>query len=362
MFVPGGAAQLGRDFLGRRRRSGHVHPDPQVLHRQPEHAGPAIDAALARGRNLILTPGVYDLKAPILVTRPDTVVLGLGFATLVPQNGTAAMLVLADPGVKLSGMIFDAGPRNSPVLLQVGSPFGHTAGDPADPTLVQDVFFRIGGATAGQATNSLVVNSSNVILDDIWAWRADHGAGVGWTSNVADTGLIVNGNDVTAYGLFVEHYQKTQVIWNGQGGTDIFFQNEMPYDPPSQAAWMDGANDGYPAFEVTGNVKSFHGYGHGQLLLLQPGRAHLRNGGLPGSRHSWRRASRHPHPVPQRVGWHQLRGQRDRRTGEPGPARSQRRGELPLTSRGRRRRRRRRPRGQTRAGYRQMAAATPPGA
>ncbi len=58
----------------------------------------AIDAALALGKNLILTPGVYDLKAPILVTRPNTIVLGLGFPTLVPQNGTAALQVLGVPG------------------------------------------------------------------------------------------------------------------------------------------------------------------------------------------------------------------------------------------------------------------------
>ena len=122
--------------------------------------------------------------------------LGLGFPTLVPQNGTAAMQVLGVPGVKLSGMIFDAGPKNSPVLLQVGGPLAAGTGSAADPTLVQDVFFRIGGATAGSATNSLVVNSSHVILDDIWAWRADHGAGVGWTANTANTGLVVNGNNV----------------------------------------------------------------------------------------------------------------------------------------------------------------------
>ena len=79
----------------------------------------AIDAALALGQNLLLTPGVYDLKAPILVSRPNTIVLGLGFPTLVPQNGTAAMQVVGVPGVKLSGMIFDAGPKNSPVL-QIG--------------------------------------------------------------------------------------------------------------------------------------------------------------------------------------------------------------------------------------------------
>ncbi len=231
----------------------------------------AIDAALALGKNLILTPGVYDLKAPILVTRPNTIVLGLGFPTLVPQNGTAAMQVLGVPGVKLSGMIFDAGPKNSPVLLQVGGPLAAGTGSAADPTLVQDVFFRIGGATAGSATDSLVVNSSHVILDDIWAWRADHGAGVGWTSNTADTGLIVNGNDVTAYGLAVEHFQKNEVIWNGQGGRDIFFQNEMPYDPPSQAAWMSGAADGYPAFVISPKVTSFSGYGLGSYCFFNQG-------------------------------------------------------------------------------------------
>jgi len=232
----------------------------------------AIDAALALGKDLILTPGVYDLAAPIVVTHPDTIVLGLGFPTLVPQHGTAAMRVLSGRGVKLSGLIFDAGPQNSPVLLQLGGPLAGRTGSPADPSLVQDVFFRIGGATAGSATTSLAVNSSDVILDDIWAWRADHGAGVGWTSNTADTGLIVNGDDVTAYGLAVEHYQKDEVIWNGNRGTDIFFQNEMPYDPPSQAAWMSGpTTNGYPAFLISPKVTSFSGYGLGSYCFFNQG-------------------------------------------------------------------------------------------
>ena len=232
----------------------------------------AIDAALVLGRNLILTPGVYDLRAPIVITRPNTIVLGLGFPTLVPQNGRAAMQVLGVPGVKLSGMIFNAGPENSPVLLRVGGPLATGSGSASDPSLVQDVFFRIGGATAGSATGSLVVNSSHVILDDIWAWRADHGAGAGWTSNTADNGLTVNGNDVTAYGLAVEHYQKNEVVWNGQGGEDIFFQNEMPYDPPSQAAWMSSpTTDGYPAFLISPKVTSFTGYGLGSYCFFNQG-------------------------------------------------------------------------------------------
>ena len=253
--TPGTAIPIGRFFIA-----------------TPRDPVPVINAALARGQNLILTPGVYSLHQSIEVTRPDTVVLGLGFPTMVPANGVVSMRVASVPGVKLSGMIFAAGPVNSPILLQVGSQPGLGLADPADPTLVQDVFFRIGGATPGQATTSLVVNISQVILDDIWAWRADHGKGVGWTGNVGDTGVVVNGDHVTGYGLFVEHYQKYEVIWNGKNGTDIFFQNEMPYDPPSQAAWMaDQRTDGYPAFLITHQAAGFHGYGMGSYSFFNQG-------------------------------------------------------------------------------------------
>jgi hypothetical protein len=236
----------------------------------PSTPVPVIDAALALGKDLFLTPGVYDLDQPILVSRPDTVVMGLGFATLVPQRGNAAMIVAANTGVKLSGLIVDAGPVNSPVLLSVGIP-GLGAGTAADPDTIQDVFFRIGGAatTPVSATVSLLDNASNSIIDDVWAWRADHGNDVGWTDNQGDTGLVVTGNDVTAYGLAVEHYQQNEVIWSGQGGTDVFFQNELPYDPPTQSDWMESpSQDGYPAFLVTPNVTTFQGYGLGSYVVF----------------------------------------------------------------------------------------------
>jgi hypothetical protein len=239
---------------------------------QPADSAATINDALGSGRDLILTPGIYHLNQSIKVTRPDTVVLGLGFPTLIPENGIVSMTVASAKGVSISGMIFDAGATNSPALLQVGSGHARSDNDASDPTALQDVFFRIGGAELGKATNSLVVNSNNVILDDIWAWRADHGNGVGWTSNTADTGVIVNGNNVTAYGLFVEHYQKYEVIWNGNGGTDIFFQNEMPYDPPSQAAWMEAPGvDGWAAFKVASTVTSFSGYGMGSYSFFNQG-------------------------------------------------------------------------------------------
>jgi hypothetical protein len=239
---------------------------------QPMDSAAMINDALGSGRDLILTPGVYHLNQSIKVTHPDTVVLGLGFPTLIPEHGIVSMTVASVKGVSISGMIFDAGTMNSPALLQVGSGPAISDHDASDPTTLQDVFFRIGGAEPGKATNSLIVNSDNVILDDIWAWRADHGNGVGWNSNTADTGVIVNGNNVTAYGLFVEHYQKYEVIWNGKDGTDIFFQNEMPYDPPSQAAWMEAPGvDGWAALKVSRTATGFSGYGMGSYSFFNQG-------------------------------------------------------------------------------------------
>jgi hypothetical protein len=245
-------------------------PISQFFIAQTTNSAAQINAQLLLGKNLIFTPGVYNLNQTLLVARPDAVVLGIGFPTLIPENGIVSMIVLPSKGVMLSGMIFDAGIPNSPLLLQFGTLFGATSS--SDPAAIQDVFFRIGGAEAGQANVSLSVSSNNTILDDIWAWRADHGNGVGWTDNTADTGLIVTGNNVTAYGLFVEHYQEYEVIWAGNGGTDIFFQNEMPYDPPSQAAWMEAPGvDGWAAFKVANTVTSFSGYGLGSYSFFNQG-------------------------------------------------------------------------------------------
>src|SRR5450759_2505773 len=236
----------------------------------PSNSASDMTSALAKGKNLILTPGIYALDDAITAPHPDAVILGLGFATLVPQNGDAALKVVSNKGVKLAGFMVDAGPVNSDVLVSVGTP-GQSTGSATNPDLISDVFFRIGGATVGKATVSLVVNADNAILDHIWAWRADHGnpGTVGWNVNTADTGLKVTGDNVTATGLFVEHYQKNEVIWSGQGGNVVFFQNELPYDPPTQAGWMASpTQQGYPAFLVTPNVKTFSGTGMGSYVVF----------------------------------------------------------------------------------------------
>jgi hypothetical protein len=227
-----------------------------------------MNSALSNGCNLFFTPGVYHLSQTLNVTKANTVVLGIGMPTLIPDNGVNAMSVADVDGVRLKGLLFDAGTTNSQSLLTVGTA-GSGVSHASNPTTIQDVFFRVGGAGAGKATNSLTVNSNDTIIDHIWAWRADHGAGVGWTTNTADNGLIVNGNNVLATGLFVEHYQKYEVQWNGQNGKTIFFQNEMPYDVPNQAAWMSTpTTNGYAAYKVANSVTTHEAWGVGSYCYF----------------------------------------------------------------------------------------------
>lgn len=254
--------------------AGHSLPLTDFYVATPAADAKDLNVALARGKNILFTPGIYHIDRTLQVKRPDTILLGLGMATLEAEQGVDILHVANVPGVEITGLIFDAGAQNSRVLLRVGDTHrgphghGHPGSDPSDPTLLSDVFFRIGGPHVGKATVSLQVDADDVILDDIWAWRADHGSGVGWTSNTADTGVIVNGDRVTATGLFVEHYQKYDVIWNGEYGSTIMFQNEMPYDPPSQEAWRSGPTLGYAAYKVADHVRHHEAWGLGSYCYF----------------------------------------------------------------------------------------------
>jgi len=222
----------------------------------------SINAALAQGKHVLFTPGVYKLDAAINVNNPGTVLLGLGIATLQADNGVTALNVADVDGVKIAGLLIDAGATSSQVLVRMG-PLGGTASHAADPSSLHDVFFRVGGAAVGRAATSLQVNSAGVIGDDLWIWRGDHSFGVGWNSNTAANGLVVNGADVTLYGLFVEHYQNYQTLWNGNGGRTYFYQSEAPYDVPDQAAWMAGSTNGYASYKVASGVTTHQAWGLG---------------------------------------------------------------------------------------------------
>lgn len=241
---------------------------------RPTDSAHTINDALQHGKDLLLTPGVYKVTEAIHIVRANTILMGMGLATVTPINGTAAILVDDVPDVSISAITVDANTVNSAVLVQVGTPNSHVhhADSRFAPTAttLSDVFVRVGGSYAGHATTSFEINQDNVLIDHTWLWRADHGnrGTIGWTVNTGDHGLVVNGDHVTALGLFVEHYQQTQIVWNGDAGQTIFLQSEAPYDPPNQAAYMNGTENGYPFYQVADTVRSHEASGMTTVTLF----------------------------------------------------------------------------------------------
>ncbi|MGY4397152.1 hypothetical protein ACVWZA_002343 [Sphingomonas sp. UYAg733] len=268
VFVPPVRTDSGGISWASGLPAGRSIPLSRFFIARPGMTAREINRALARGRNLLLTPGIYRLTEPLRVDRANTIVLGLGLATVLADAGAMALKVADVPGVVIAGLLIDAGPANSPVLMEVG-PRG-AAGDHRDnPISLSDLFFRVGGATVGNATTCLEINSDHVLGDHLWIWRADHGdresgrVHVGWDESTGDQGLVVNGDDVALYALFVEHFQKYQTLWNGERGRTYFYQNELPYDPPGQAAYMAGKTRGWAAYKVADRVEDHQAIGLG---------------------------------------------------------------------------------------------------
>lgn len=226
-----------------------------------------LNTALAAGKNLLFTPGIYELGASLVVSRAGTVVLGIGYPSLVPMAGTPAMTLADEGGIIVAGLTLDAGPVNSEALLLVGPP-GSSADHGADPTFLMDLYCRVGTSLAGSASSCVTINSHDVVADHVWLWRADHGPSAtrdrpGWAVNRSPNGLVVNGDDVTFYGLFNEHFQEYQTLWSGNRGRTYFYQSEMPYDPPDQASWSHDGIDGYASYKVADGVTVHEAWGLG---------------------------------------------------------------------------------------------------
>ena len=231
---------------------------------KPGATSAEMNKALSSGKNLLITPGMYTLDEPLRITRPGTVVLGIGWATLIPgeKNREGAIVIDDVDNVAVASLLFDAH-YSSDTLLKVGD--RKTSADhSANPVLLSDLFFRIGGFRPDpvHVDRAVEINSNNVVGDHFWIWRADHGVrgSVGWNVNTAPNGLVVNGDDVTVYGLFNEHFQEYQTLWNGENGRMYFYQCETPYDSPSQAHYMseNGTRPGYAAYKVSDGVKNHY--------------------------------------------------------------------------------------------------------
>lgn len=232
-----------------------------------------LQAALDEGKDLVLSPGIYFLTQPLVVKKPNQVILGIGLATLVaPQDGSPCIRVQAGtPGVKIASVVLEGSVQKEPFsthanadkvrsLIDFGEVDKTDPGDASNPGLLSDIFTRVGGSNPDRTvkTDAMVrIFSGNVVGDNLWLWRADHVKlrpgeepndpnfplyhQVGWELEedgerklidecICKNALVVEGNDVSIYGLFAEHTIEDQMIWKGENGNVSFFQCELPYD------------------------------------------------------------------------------------------------------------------------------------
>jgi len=238
---------------------------------KPGASAADINQALTQYKYIIITPGVYHLSDTIQVTKPNTVIYGLGLPSLVSDTGKPAIAVSDVDGVQLSGILFDAGQTMGTNLLEVG-PTGSTLSHAKNPTFLHDIFCRVGGMNhQSQTKNCVTINSNDVVGDNLWFWRADHGNNVGWNNNKGETGIIVNGKNVMAYNLMVEHFQKYQTIWNGDNGRVFEYQSEPPYDVPSQEQWKNGNKNGFASYKIGDSVNTHQALGLGVYNYFRDG-------------------------------------------------------------------------------------------
>ncbi len=234
---------------------------------KPGTKAKTINKQLRKGKHIIFQPGMYLLDEALHVTRANTIIMGLGYATLVPseKNPDSAIVIDDVDGVTVCSLLFDAH-YSSRTLVRVD---GDGERHKDNPTLLADVFFRVGGFRPApvHVDCALEINANDVVGDHFWIWRADHGVenSCGWTVNTSDYGLRVKGESVMIYGLFNEHFQKYQTLWEGEHGRVYFYQCETPYDAIHQDRYMseNGTRAGYAAYKVADNVQTHEAYGLG---------------------------------------------------------------------------------------------------
>ena len=138
---------------------------------------------LDRGKNLLLTPGVYDVDRSLVESRrDDTVVLGLGQATLTAVGG-ATPVVVRRPGRGRRPRRRHRRRRHRELsrdLMHIGrrQPGGdaepRTRHRPARPSTTS----TSASAVRTSASADVVAARStadDVLIDHAWVWRADHG-------------------------------------------------------------------------------------------------------------------------------------------------------------------------------------------
>lgn len=240
-----------------------------------------INAQINAGYHIILTPGTYNLTGSIQINTANTVVLGIGFPILISTTGQPCITVGPVNGVRVGGILLQAGPSTNPVtptLLSWGSP-----GDDQVITsgFLYDCFARVGrfSGSASEPFNQtdliVQINGSGVICDNLWLWRADHDSqGVVYNQNNAcNTAMQINGDNVITYGMACEHTLQDLCQWNGDEGRCYFYQSEFPYDVTASYGTA-----GYAGYRVGSTVVNHQAYGVGVYSFFRDDLVTARSG------------------------------------------------------------------------------------
>ena len=190
-------------------------------------------------------------------------------ATLISNTGKPCIEVGNVEGVRVAGVLLQAGGHRASSLLKWGT--SKNSGSSSNPGVASDVFARVGGRNNpyhGQtsADSMFEINSGNVIIDNTWLWRADHdvAGSVKNSMNPVTSGIVVNGDNVIAYGLAVEHTLGHMTVWNGNNGLTIFYQSEFPYDVDYKYG-----QSGFAGYYVSDQVSTHKAYGVGTYSFFR---------------------------------------------------------------------------------------------
>mmetsp|Transcript_22585 Transcript_22585/g.49087 ORF Transcript_22585/g.49087 Transcript_22585/m.49087 type:complete len:563 (-) Transcript_22585:1094-2782(-) len=229
---------------------------------------------LTSTKAVLFTPGIYLVNDEITITQSDFVVLGIGMATL-SLNSTSANHVLKIQGaknVRVAGLLIDTSTDNSNATLMY-------VDEGSSNAIIQDVFFRVGGPVCSgvSAKTMLEVQSSDSIIDNTWAWRADHCVGGGSTTPNelhVKHGIVVRGDNNIGYGLASEHTLGHNLIWSGENGKSYFYQAEIAYG--INQTWAD--QNQITGYKVDDSVTSHNAHGTGVYSFFRDHNVKLANG------------------------------------------------------------------------------------
>jgi len=247
---------LLQSHVGPSFATGQLVPFERVFVASPQSPASKINSKIAAGKHIVFTPGIYRLSAPIVVNRPDIVLLGLGYATLIPYFDGDALVKVGDvDGVRIAGLLLQAGRYSeaNPVmaLLQWGARGSSYEGSSRNPGFIYDLVARVGGPEQyNVGVESMVeINNGWVIGDNLWLWSADHCVGGVWPCPFPRVhhALVVNAANVRMYGLMAEHTDQDIVVWNGENGETHFYQSEFRYamGPKSKPPVVPGPSVSY---------------------------------------------------------------------------------------------------------------------